>query len=159
MCCQVRGALDRRWCDRSQFSMRSILGIEFSRISASAPCTFDCRHCVRLHCVRSYNMQSITDNYLRISTAQELKWWIIGPTRAMRETRVYVVALDRDPYARAQCFRSHQVRLIALSGIKTSILISPLFATNCINDLQHTKTLKQHKILDINTAKSLTNIS
>jgi hypothetical protein len=30
-CCQVRGAFDRRWCDRSQSSMRPILGATFDR--------------------------------------------------------------------------------------------------------------------------------
>jgi hypothetical protein len=41
-CCQVRGAFDRKWCDRSQSTMRPILGT-----------TFDCKCHHSAMCVRS----------------------------------------------------------------------------------------------------------
>ena len=83
-----------------------------------------------------------------------------GPARAIRETQVHVAALDHDPCARAQCTQSHPLCSIALSGVKTSTFLNfSHFEPNLHKDLQHTRTQKQHKILYINTAKSLTNIS
>ena len=121
----------------------------FDLRALSSPCTFDRGSCIRPHCVRSHKMRSIVGNCLRIPTVQVLKRWSIGPARATRGMGVYVAVLDR-----RSCVRSH------LQGPKFYLcLISPISATNCTNDLQHTKILKQLKTLDINTAKSLTNIS
>ena len=154
MCCQVRGALDCRWCDRSHSRMHSIVYSAFDPRAVSSPCTFDHGRCVRPYCVRSHKMQSIANNYLKIPTAQELKRWNIGPAWVTWEMRVHVAALNRATCTRAHCARSH------CQGIRLQLfLISPLLATNCTKDLQHTKTLKKHKILGINITKSLTNIS
>ena len=105
-----------------QLCVRLIVGVTFGRISASAPHTFNRRSCVRLHCIQSYNIRSIADNCLRIPMMQESKRWIIGPAKAMRETQVYVVVLDRDPYARAQCARSHS----QWSRLQSLLNFSPL---------------------------------
>ena len=112
MCYQVRGALDRRCCDRSHSRMHSILCCVFGRSFVSTPCTFDCGRCVRSH-----KMRSIADNCLRIPTTQELKRWSIGPARATRETRVHVSTLDRDPCARSHCQGSR---------LQLSLISSPL---------------------------------
>ena len=131
------GAIDRKWCDRSQVVRSIVVPHAFNRLlyvrsQGRAPCRFD-----RGRCVRSHNMRSIADNYLRIFTAQELKRWNIGPARTTRETGVNVSALNR-----ASCARSHQVRSIALSGVKTSTFLNfspfePRFAPRTYNILKH----------------------
>ena len=124
MCCQVKGALDRKCCDRSHSYMRSILCCAFGRSFMSALCTFDCGRCIRPHCVRSHKMRSILDNCLRILTAQELKQWSIGLARVTRETWVHMAMLDCDPCARAYCAQSHcQGSRLQLSLI--SLLLNP----------------------------------
>ena len=130
------GAIDRSLpCVRSS-ALRSILGpcqLHVCLIVGVAfdRTTFDCTRCDR---------SQITT--FRIPTVQVLKRWSIGLARATWGTQVYVVALDC-----RSCIRSH------LQGPKFYLrLISPLLAINCTNVLQH-------KILDINTAKSLMNIS
>ena len=76
------GVIDRiPTCVRS-YDVRSIAPL----------CTFNHGRYVRWH-----KMRSITNNCLKIPTAQVLKRWSIGPARATRETWVYVAALDCAP--------------------------------------------------------------
>ena len=89
--------------------------------SVTSLCTFDCGRCVRSH-----KLRSIADNCLRIPTAQVLKRWSIGPTRATCETRVHVAALDRTVWGQDFNFCS----------------ITPFSTPICTKDLQHSKTLK-----------------
>ena len=122
----VPHAFDCMMYVRSQLHVRLIVGIAFDRTM------FD-----RISCDRSQKLRSIADNCLRIPTAQVLKQWSIGPTRATSETRVHMAALDRAP-----CARSYQVRSIALLGVKTSTFaqLHPFelqFAPRTYNTLKH----------------------
>jgi hypothetical protein len=58
------------------------------------------------------------------------------------------------------CVRTHQVRSNALwQDLHFKSTFLPFVSHVCCNDLQNTKCLKLYKILVINVAKSLTNIS
>ena len=127
--------------------------------SIVVPHAFDCLLCVRFQgrvisiyvqslVLRSTALRliiqygSIADNCLIIPTAQELKRWSVGPAKTTLETWVHVSALNRDPCARVQYARSHQVCSIILSGVKTSTFLnfSPFesqFALRTYNTLKH----------------------
>jgi hypothetical protein len=117
-------------------------------------CSIAVMHAVdRAPCVRTH----IT------AMAQGWKRWKLGLARATaRDTGLRGVRSNLLLAFDHNCTRSHQVRSSALAGIPhllfrsiSSLCSRVLHAMTCnIN-----KTLKQHKCLDINNTKGLTNIS
>ena len=97
-------------CTRSQVVRLIAAPYAFDRSAVSSiasPCAFDRVLCVRPHYIPLHGMRSITRNCLRNPTAQVLKRWRLGPAKATRDMRLTRHALDRAPWARAQCARSH----------------------------------------------------
>ena len=145
------GAIDRNLaCVRSydvhsvvspcQLRVRSIVGVAFDRTA------FDCKICDRLH--------------VTASEVPRRKWVSDGGKGNVWNAGLRGCAQSRP-------LGSSAMRSIAPSALDRTIRgqdfnvcsITPFWTPICTNDLQHTKTLKQHKILDIDTTKSLTNIS
>jgi hypothetical protein len=117
--------------------------------------------CVRPYCVRSQCLRSIADNCLWIPTTHALKRWSIGSARATRGLRLMWSVLNRGLCARLQLRTiADLVRSNARPGAWYAswpfLTFKPRFHDK---DLQHNITLKQHKTWDINTTKSITNIS